>query len=401
MNVTKSVACPAAYRCLAATICLAASAILLLSALLIYYQTGDRYQSGYATEFGPQSLEITAGEGRLTDQGLAIIRLAARGVAALRGPDTVLSADDFNGLHWDIDNTNMQLRIDLVWTTDATPQQMKSVRLSGSRQDNRLDLREVADWRGRISGLGLLIRGRLMSPVVIRSLRFEPVAPSTGQLLTRLWQDWTAFEGWGGYSINFIVGGVRKTLISPVLAGGVWVSLSVVLYLLWSRWRDRQIVAWPVLAMFLLVWLLVDSRWQWDLWRQLTDTRQQFAGKTEFEKRRADVDGPLFEFIQTVRSKLPDESFRLFIVSADPVNRGETEYLRLRSHYHLLPYNVYSALDRPPTTNQADSGDYVLVFSPISGLQFDSRRRQLQWRGQQLSAELIYNDPNGALFRVL
>ena len=75
-----------------------------------------------------------------------------------------------------------------------------------------------------------------------------------------------------------------------------------------ARWRPQWIGAGLPLAlalMFVAAWFVLDARWQWNLARQVVVTARTYAGKDWREKHLAAEDGPLFEFIEKVRAKLP------------------------------------------------------------------------------------------------
>ncbi len=221
-------------------------------------------------------------------------------------------------------------------------------------------------------------------------------------LLIRLWREWTVFDGWRGHSTHFIFGVAPSALLSPVIAAAAWGGLSAVLYMGLLRWRQQTWKLWPFALLFLLVWMILDARWQVNLWRQMGVTRQQYAGKTWEEKRLVAGDGALFRFVSEVKQWLPERPVRIFIVSATPHQRGGTEYIRLRTHYHLLPHNVYSAKARPPSQQQARTGDFILILNPIPAVRYAPRHKLLYWTRQHaIAAEPLYEAPTGSLYRVL
>ena len=75
----------------------------------------------------------------------------------------------------------------------------------------------------------------------------------------------------------------------------------------------------PYAALFLLGWLVLDLRWQWDLRLRLEQTVERFAGKNEEDRRLAALDGDLYRFLLEVRQHfLPERPVRLFIVVRSP-----------------------------------------------------------------------------------
>ena len=215
-----------------------------------------------------------------------------------------------------------------------------------------------------------------------------------------VWREWSAFEGWTGHSINFIVGGPKHALVHPVPAAAAWVGLALALYWAWTRIRRRPPLSLVWILVPLLGWLALDARWLFDLGRQNLRTEQQFMGKTDVEKHLADKDGSLYRFVQRVKQALPEEPRRVFLVTQEPFARSV--YIRQRASYHLLPHNVYSHLARPPDADQVRSDDYVLLLGRVAeSVAYDRERGVLEWPGGRLSAAPALVDRDGSLFRVI
>ena len=209
-----------------------------------------------------------------------------------------------------------------------------------------------------------------------------------------------AFEAWNGASINTIVGGADlQELPLPVLLG-VAVVLAAAPLVAIARWRPQWIGAALPLAlalMFVVAWLLLDARWQWNLARQVAATARTYGGKDWREKHLAAEDGPLFEFIEKVRAKLPPTPVRVFMVA-------DAHYFRGRGAYHLYPHNV---LLQSVRTN---------VVPPSSALQLGRLPRRLpasrhpvRCRARRccagtaappIAAEPLVVEPGAALFRI-
>ncbi len=68
--------------------------------------------------------------------------------------------------------------------------------------------------------------------------------------------------------------------------------------------RRKLLLGAGVAAMFVIAWLVVDARWQWNLLRQATATHAQYADKSWQERHLAAEDGRLFAFIEKVRGAL-------------------------------------------------------------------------------------------------
>jgi hypothetical protein len=230
-------------------------------------------------------------------------------------------------------------------------------------------------------------------------LKLKAATPSVAELLSRLWQEWITAEGWHIYSVNFVVGGPRLALVLPALAVGAWMSLSCLLYAgltLVRRWPWRM---QPFAVFFLVGWLALDARWQWDLWQQLQATYAHFAGKNWQERKLSDRDGELYQFIQDVKQKLPHKPVRVFVASADL--QGDSRFNCLRAQYHLAPHNAYACLEQPPASGTAHPGDYLLILQPAANISYSSEEKVLHWdQNETLAVEPIHIAEAGVLFRV-
>ena len=383
---------------------LSISAVLIILSFLAYYMTGDRFAEENTIAFGPEKLKLITGQGGSTSQGIEVRRLADQGFALVISINTELPADFFSEFEWNIGGLQDKTPVQLAWIERSAPDRVNEVALVHyGMESGQVSLADIPEWRGVITGIGLRIRGPLPKPITVRSLTLKPASPSAFFLLASLWREWTAFEGWKGYTINFVVGGPLKTALPPTPTAAAWFGLSSLIYIVLVLKRK---VSWSIQAFavfFLVAWLALDARWQLDLWRQLQLTYSQFAGKNWREKHLADVDGRLFRFIESVKEKLSDtdglKPFRLFVVSAKPST--DTFYQRARAHYHLLPYNVFSRLSHPPSSQIAKEGDYVLILRPLPHLSYDPNNRLLQWNnGNSLAVDPVYSTQLGVLFKV-
>jgi hypothetical protein len=381
--------------------------IIVLLLVITYYSVGNRYGRNEAIVLHAKDLQLMLGEGELTEDGLVIRRLTAGGGAYINIPIAGLETHRPLTLEWRISGWERETEVYVVW-------QGRGAR--GSRGDTIIPFSDAGsgriiftDWAtedGIIANLGLVIQGALPAPLTVHELVLRPTQPKTLQLLEQLWQELWAFEGWGGYSVNFIFGGKADALFPLVIATALWVAISALVFkalsvFAYRRLRPPNIV--PIAVFFLTGWIILDARWQIDLWQQLRNTHQLYGNKSLAEKRLVDKDADIYRDIREIANFLPKEPARIFVVSADPKGRGTTEYLRLRSHYHLLPHNVYSESDQPPAApHDAHSGDYVLILKPMEGLSFSQDEGLLRWgHDESIPVELVTNTSIGVLFRII
>ena len=302
----------------------------------------------------------------------------------------------YRRLSWQVEDRPAGSELWLVWTTLADPQTPQQKMLPAApTSEGVLELSAEPRWQGRVVAIGLAVRGSLSQPLVIRRLELRPVVPTTGALLGSMVEDWTTFEDWSQRSINYVSGAPLNALFPPVVMVALGVGFSAVLYALFNPPR-RTPAAWlPYAALFLLGWLMLDLRWQWDLGQRLAQTARDFAGKSEEDRRLAALDGEFYRFLREVRQRLPETPKRLFIVSADPAG-----FWAGRARYHLLPHNGYAGFAHLPSPDQARGGDYVLILAPLATVDYDAEQRVLRGEGVQLPAEMVHFAAPGALFRL-
>jgi len=373
----------------------------LLAGGFVLYRALTFEGGGGRTLLWPGStFRMIEGAGAPSGDGLRIYRFAANGRASAMVTGLKLDAAAYRFLDYRIEGLDPRAAAALIWVTREFPRSLRVSRLSPDASGaGALALSEVPYWSGEVTRVGLLFEGSQRRPLVIRDMTVRSSYAPLSEL-GLVWRDWTAFEGWAGYSINFIVGGPKQALIHPVPAVAAWVGLALILYWVWMRARRRPTVrsVWVLIPLF--GWLALDSRWLLDLARQNLLTEQLFAGKTAEEKRLADKDGSLYEYILSVKQALPESPQRVFLVTEQPFSG--TAYVRLRAAYHLLPHNVFSHLSTPPSADQVRAGDYVLLLDrAAAAVRYDAHRGLLVWPGGRLAAAAVLVGPDGGLYRIL
>jgi len=373
---------------------LAAGAVLTVLAFLLYYRTGGESEANVPLNWKGSELRLVGGRGVMapTDpDGLEIQPFASSGIV-LWTPPRQLAARLYGEMVWKIDGLDDRQSVQPVWRT-VDGQLRRAVGVTPASV-GRADLLAEPDWRDFVVAVGLFVPGLLPTPAMVRRFELRPAALTTGQWLDRLWEEWTTREDWSQRSINFAAGATPRPLTPPALMAAVWVGWSGFLYGGWVLAMGRRLRLAPFAALFLLGWLALDLRWQWELSQRLEWTEERFAGKDETGRRLADLDGELYRFLLDVRWRLPEKPARVFIISADPAS-----FQVGRARYHLLPHNG-AVFSRLPSSGEAREGDYVLILSPLAGVRYNRERRTLEWANGQLPAELLHAASPGALFRV-
>jgi hypothetical protein len=379
-----------------AILALVLGALLTLGALLGYYLVLERHGRAESMQFGPDRLRLVLGTGEERAEGIAIDGLdPERGFAQISSSMTYLmQAQRLGELRWRIDGLHPGIEIELLWIDQF--RQFHRVPLEhagGSR--GRLLLADTPDWQGVITGIGLLVANPTDEPLVVRELVLRPVLPDSTELLDQLWQQWTAVEGWRGYSEHLIVGGAG-VLIGPTPVAALWVGSSLLVYLLLGGWRRSYRLLTPLGLVVLAGWLALDLRWQWTLGEQLETSLEQLAGQDLDDKLRS-YDDDLIDLINAVRPLLPEQPARIFLISNDVGG-----YRHGRARYHLIPHNVYGFSANPPLPRWTRPGDYLLALLPLEGISYRQipGNQALLWENNELPVELLLAEHKGLLFRI-
>lgn len=373
---------------------------LTVAALLGYYLSLERYGQSETLRYGPDQLKLALGQGEETATGVTVRGLdEERGFAQVSGTlGSLIRAERVDELRWRIEGLQPDTEIDLLWIDQFRQPRLAPLTHDGG-DSGRMILTDVPDWQGVIAGIGLIVRTLPDGPLTVRELVLRPALPDAVGLLQRLWRQWTAFEGWRGYSEHLIVGGAGE-LAGPTPVVALWLLLSALVYgLLGGLRRHRRRLA-PFVVLLLAGWLVLDLRWQWDLGRQLERSIAELAGKSRVEQLRT-YDNVMSDFIEEVRQALPAEPVRIFLLGGD---RESYEYARVP--YRLIPHNVYGFRARPPPRRAlarfARPGDYLLVLLPVDDIRY--RRipgnEALLWDDEVLPVKVLLAERQGLLFQV-
>ena len=346
--------------------------------------------------WGAREMTITRGSASQTPDGLVVTAPdTSRNVVI--SLNTSFRARDYPVIAWRGVNIPDGVEPTLLWYTDL--QGSRVLRHTIAVEAGRLLPVSVANdpgWLGRIGGLALVLQGSFAEPIVIRGAAAEPMGAV--QVFGDRLREWLAFEGWTGASINGLASGAaREALPLPALLAAAAILAALIYAALW-RWTSRSLGATPAIglaAILVAAWIAADGRWQWNLARQAIATWDRYGGRSWEQRHHAAEDGPLFDFIERVRNKLPDGPARVFMAADLP-------YFRARGAYHLYPYNVYYDPASPaiPPPGVIRSGDYLVVYQR-RGVQYDAAERRLRWDGfPPVEADLMLTDTGAALFEI-
>ena len=209
--------------------------------------------------------------------------------------------------------------------------------------------------RAGVSALTFLLLSALL--LLSADLLWQrPADTDIADWLQQRWHTATSFEGVQIYTINRLYGGPRETALPVSLIAALWAGIAALLWLGWRGLRRQPLTLAPLGLLVLVAWLVLDVRWQWDLWQQLHLTHQQFAGQTAEQKRlreQPEFAAITYQLAQAVLERTADDpEQRYFIVSAN-------RYWRYRVAYFLYPRNVAVAL---VGSEMLRPGDYIVLF---------------------------------------
>ena len=365
---------------------------IAVSVLLVaIVHSGGHWRGGPpAVEVDGGAFALLRGQGHRDGREFVLEATDGERLAVLSARVAPFAADGHPRVDFNLHSTDA-LPVDLafVWRTEERPNRNFSKRLAWSGTHIApLELGPDDGWTGTITGVALVARGTLPRPLVLESFSVPWVSVVT--VIGDIFHQWAAFIPIVAASVTLPFDQERShyaTLLATVAAGGFFAAA---LYWLLTR---RALPRDPGIYWAIVVagWLVLDLRFQVNLWRQLARTAATFAGKTAEEKRLASDDRELYTLMKEVSAALPAPPVRIHFIADD-------QALRTRGSYFLYPQNVYYSGDKhapKPVPQELRSGDYVLLFL-TSDLGYDSAAQALVWRdGRRKPAEQILSRPPG------
>jgi hypothetical protein len=381
---------PLSWRALGGIFLLALA--VAFAALLTWRHQGPWFASAEArrTIDGTKLTPVRA-DARVTADGMAFSPPPAGAFVAATASFAAIDAAALVRVRIDTTGLPDGLVAEFAWHTTDGAQLTHEMQRSGDAL--LLDFATAPRWKGRIQGVGVLLRGDFKTPVTVTRLTLLP--NSLFETARRLIREWFGFEAWHGGSINFYAGGPIAEYGSLTVLCMLTAGFALVLLGAFTRGWGRIATPWHGLALVLLAWVLLDLRWQVNLVRQVVTTHGLFAGKSDAERRRVD-DREFFDFIQAAHAEIKPPGARVFMYSDD-------EYFRLKGAYLLRPRNVI-ALPREPSMYGPGShrrGDFLVVFAK-RGVRYARESRELLYGdAQRLPAEMVYFNAGNGVFKVL
>jgi hypothetical protein len=312
---------------------------------------------------------VTPGAGAVIDSGF-MLRASPRGQAIVTTA-TRFSAADFRSVEVEIDGLASDAMVSFFWRSQDNADRLAFVQLTPVATGKySVALAPINQWTGEIIEAAIGVASPREQSAVIRQLILLPVNAERTPL--GVLKNWRKTRSWDATSINFIQG--ADFFPEPSLFWGLASTIAALLAtLLCYSLRRSEFLKVSILTAFFSGWLAFDVLWTERVLLQLDATQAQFAGKTLHEKKAADLDAALYEFIDTAtRYRLPPERQRVAILT-----REAPRALVDRAVYHLLPEHQPTALllqpDQARYNKIVDESDYLLVMTSGSTLRADAR----------------------------
>lgn len=374
---------------LVALLLLLASTLVVLLFYLQYNQPVKGMNSAGPLNWNGDALTLSKGQGYSGHGKLVIKELAKEGVAVASLSPATFQADDYPYVNWVITDAAPGVEMELLWHT-AENRTFTRPFVWVPHNESPLQMAEDKNWRGQITGLALVIKGTLATPITVAGISLGSASSQRAPLNTV--KKWFALDRWKGTSINYVDEDAVEQGAPPVLTIAAIILLALASYLILAKIRILPLNIAVVWGMMFFCWLALDVRWQANLFRQLDLTRQQFSGKSWEDKHLAAEDGQLFDLMQKIKTKLQPTQSHVFLFADDAYTRG-------RSAYHLLPLNVMSSRDLF-SAGQFKSGDFIIILGK-DDVEFDPSLNLMKWEPQQqLKADLLLLAANNVLLRV-
>ncbi len=184
---------------------LGSSLALLTVAFLFDHSRTTGYGHAEPRVVAGDELTLSGAAGKPIGTSVRVVSVPKARQATAMARDLNLMASDYDYVEVDLTGYRPTMKLLLLWSTSAALDEIQGTPLAWTGR-SRLGVRvgSMEPWQGTITAVGVGIIGPLEDPITIQSLRLVPASPRW--LFGTLWQEWTAFEGWDGHSMNFVIG---------------------------------------------------------------------------------------------------------------------------------------------------------------------------------------------------
>ncbi|TVS10741.1 MAG: hypothetical protein EA419_10010 [Wenzhouxiangella sp.] len=325
------------------------AAAFSLAALILWavFTTWALYGNGHLHLYSsltlkpdPRSWHLVEGEGLVDADGFVISAPSRMGhvVLAIELPKAI-QASRFDLL--ELDSIGAEGRpVTISWSSLETFTAFPGEWLEWISDDQgKIRLGNQRHWQGEIYFLAVQQVGFAGGEWSISSLTLHPVKPDFPTLQRDLLRGWFALNAWRQSDVNLVGPRRDQTLVSPLIAVAGWVFLSMLILVLLAPRARRPNLSALILIPFLAGWVVLDLRWQADLFGKAHHTLGSFAGVEPRQRGLADHDGRLYAFINELQPVLESRHVnRVFVFSPH-------EFWRKRARYHLAPWAARAGTD--------------------------------------------------------
>ncbi len=361
------------------------------------HSEGNIFTTAPAIELPGNAFAPVRGAGHKSGPAFVLESLDASHLAVLSSRVEPFHADDYHRITIKLHSANIDspappvADIMLVWRTAERPGRNFSKPLSWSgAQPTPIEMRSADGWVGSITGIALAVRGELPHPLVLEALSIQDMSATTAT--TDIVTQWAAFMPFVATSITAPFDQERMHLLPLLPAVAFAIAFACLVYR--AARRGKPLDSRVLWAICIGGWLILDARWQVNLWRQLAQTATQYAGKTDEQKHLAASDFEVYALMRQVNAALPAPPVRIHLLA-------DSLALRTRAAFFLYPHNVYHDLAEKvrvaPVPENLRSGDYVVSLL-YGGLVYDHAQQALVWPdGQRRAVDEILFKPGGPL----
>jgi hypothetical protein len=367
---------------------LIASIVVLVGGYLFLAASGGVFASTAPLEFKPEDAIVIRGES--LQRGVLWAPTAdADGVLIIRLTDRPIESSLFPTLHIAALADTPPIAVRLLWRQadgEKTTFAKSIAWRNGGRE--RFALAGDASWGGRVAGLALAFKLQPKAGVLFRSATLQPDTGLT--VLSQIAGEWLDLEPWGQHSVNYLDGGAPNPRLPMVPAVFAIAALAFWIYRLLAKRKGLA----PSLAVGVIfamgAWVVVDTRWQYNLLSNLDLTAEKYAGKSLDEKHRAAEDANIYRVAETIRKGLPVGVTKVTLVS----DLADSELFLGKLRYYLFPLWLQPKPDPlDPEAVLAVVESPGSVIDPATGtLRLDS--------GRTLNVVMLVDDPMVRLVRV-
>jgi hypothetical protein len=306
-------------------------------------------------------------------------------------PVNKLSLDDNNRVSFKFAG-QPPAQIFIIWRNNRSQELRQKGFRSMEKSNPSIDMTGITGWSGSASSMefGFLTRpGQQINLLEARIFR-----PGMTDYIYGTLENWSSFRPWEPVDVNVYTGTNefnKGPYPAPIFAG---VTLAFIL-LYWLLRRKKASYQGGAIIIF-CSWLTLDSLWQWQLWRQLIETRAQYGGLSSQEKLLASDDAVFFTFVDTAKGVMKQTDARVFIA-------GSNDYQTMVSAYFMAPRNTFLHRGGPelPKAKYLQRGDYILLLR-ASELHYQSTAGLIHFPdGQQIQVREHLSDRIGSLLEVL